>query len=150
MASEIFMRRHLNSLMPVDAYGLDALQKLPSGDKDRSLLKAVITVPRNAKHSRKFHALLGVVFPHQDTYPTRDSFLAAVKMALGYADSVKLDKGRTIIVPNSISFGKMDQAEFDEFYEKALDLIQTRILPNINREDVEREVNEVLAGREAA
>jgi hypothetical protein len=41
-------------------------------------------------------------------------------------------------------------AGFEQFYERALDVITTRILPKINREDVEREVAEILAGRQAA
>lgn len=146
MAKTIFLQKVLGSLRPVDAMGEAELADLP----DKVTVKAVITQPRNGAHHRKFFALLNVIYPHQDQYTTHSSFLAAIKVALGYGETVKLDDGRTVLVPGSISFGKMDQTAFEEFYNRAMVLICERIVPGINRRDVEREVSEIMAGREAA
>ena len=64
MAHEFYARRKLGSIVPIDVHAEEILRDIPSSD----ILKVKVTRPRNHKHSRKFHALLGVIFPHQDTY----------------------------------------------------------------------------------
>jgi hypothetical protein len=146
MSATLFLRKTVGGLKPSNRISQEAYDAIPLNAE----VKAEITRPRHLVHHRKWFALLQVIFPHQTAYPTMDSFLAAIKCALGHGETVKLPDGRTVLVPGSISFAKLDQAEFSSFYDRALDLIVTRILPGIGREDVEREVEEILAGREAA
>ncbi len=144
MAHEFYARRKLGSIVPIDAHAEEILRDIPTSD----ILKVKVTRPRNHKHSRKFHALLGVIFPHQDTYPTRETFRKAVHARLGYADVIHLPNDKFMVEAKSIAFDKMKQDEFEEFYDRAIELITTVILPGINREDVNREVDAILAGRE--
>ena len=132
----------MGALRPIDAAGESALADIPQGE----IVRVTIRRPRNVQHHRKFFALINVIFPHQDLYPTEEMLLAAMKVALGFGDSIKLPDGRTIIVPKSISFAKMDQAAFDKFYDRALALILTKILPGVDRKDLETEVADILAG----
>lgn len=140
--AEAFMRRQMGALRPIDAAGEQALAEIPQGE----LVRVTIKRPRNVNHHRKFFALINAIFPHQDFYPTEETLLAAIKVALGYGESIKLPDGRTIIVPGSISFAKMDQKAFESFYDRALTLILGKILPGVNKADLEREVSDILAG----
>lgn len=142
MAETAFMRRHLGALRPVDAAGEEVLRNV----RPDETVEVTIKRKRNINHHRKFFALLNVVFPHQETYATMETFRAAVTCALGFGDTVKLPDGRAIIIPQSISFAKMDQAAFEQFYDRALTLILTRIVPGVGRADLEREVADILAG----
>jgi hypothetical protein len=146
MAETVFLTRTLGGFRAANAIAVEALERIPAGQE----IKAEITRPRNLRHHRKFFALLQVIFPHQQTYSTMRAFRAALTCAAGHCEVALLPDGRTILVPESISFGKLDQAAFEQFYERALDVVLTRILPGIDRDDVTREVDEVLAGREAA
>ncbi len=146
MSEVLFMRKTLGGLKPTTRASEEAYERLPLNED----VKVEITRPRNLLHHRKWFALLQVIYPHQTLYPTMKTFLAAIKCALGYGETVRLPDGRTVLVPSSISFAKMDQAAFEQFYDRALDLIQTRILPGIDREDVDREVADIIAGRVAA
>jgi hypothetical protein len=140
--TEFIARRQMGALRPIDAAGEEALADIPSGE----LVRVKISRPRNPGHHRKWRALIAAIFPHQDTYPTEDLLIAAMKVALGYGDTVKLPDGRQIIVPRSLSFAKLDQAGFDAFYARALKLILERILPGVGKEELEREVEDILAG----
>lgn len=142
MAIEAFLRRQMGALRPIDAVGEQVLADIPPGE----IVRVTIRRPRNVQHHRKFFALLNAIYPHQDLYPSEETLLAAIKVALGYGESVKLPDGRTIIVPSSISFAKMDQRAFEGFYDRALTLILTKILPGVDRADLEREVTDILAG----
>lgn len=72
---------------------------------------------------------------------------AAIKVALGYGETVKLPDGRAILIPGSISFAAMDQGEFEQFYERAVELILTRILPGVDRPELDAQVMDILDGR---
>ncbi len=144
MGTEIFLRRKGEGLIPMDLMSRNYIEKLDA----QTVIRAVVTKPRNYDHHKKYFALLHAVYEHQDTYPSFNSFRSAVAVALGHSESVKLPDGRTILVPGSIAFGKMDQSEFEEFYEKAVDLVLTRIVPGVNREDLERRVLDILKGRD--
>jgi hypothetical protein len=146
MAETLFMVRGLGGLRPSNAIGVETLERIPTGQE----VKVEITRPRHLIHHRKFFALLQAIYPHQQTYATMRAFRAALTCAAGHCEVAHLPDGRTVLIPESISFSKLDQAGFEQFYERALDVITTRILPKINREDVEREVAEILAGRQAA
>lgn len=140
------MRRTLSGLAPTDAFGQETLEHITYDEQ----VRVEITRPRNLKHHRKFFKLLETVYAHQSLYPTMTSFRGAVEVALGHGETVKLGGGRTIIIPKSISFANMDQAAFEQLYDRAVELITTRILPGLERDDVVREVDDILAGNRAA
>lgn len=143
MSEVIFMQRTLTGLKPTDRLSAEALERVPLG-KD---VRAEITRPRNLKYHRKFFALLKAIFPHQNIYPTMTLFRGAIEIALGFGETFKMPDGRTMMVPHSISFASMDQTEFEALFDRAVELITTRILPGLDRDDLNREVAEILAGR---
>ena len=142
MATEAIFRKTMGALRAMDAAGEEILADIPNGE----LVRALISRPRNPQHHRKWRGLIAAIFKHQSLYPTEDTLIAAMKVALGYGDSIKLPDGRTIIVPRSLSFAKLDQKGFEDFYDRALSLILTKILPGVNKADLEREVSDILAG----
>lgn len=146
MATEIYLRRRMGALYPVSRGDEEAIQRVPEG----KVLKASITQPRNVKHHRKFMALLNAVYPHQSAYATFDSFHAAVKVALGHGETVVLPDKRVMVVPKSISFAQMDQLQFDEFYTAAVELICAKVIPGINKPELEQQVEDILEGRQYA
>lgn len=143
MAETVFMQRSLGSLKPVDETGAEIIGKISAGET----VRCEITRPRNLAHHRKFFALLNVIYPHQTVYGSRAAFRAAIEVALGFGETVKLPDSRIIIIPTSISFANMDQTAFDALFEKAIDLIITRILPGIDRADLNREVDSIILGQ---
>ena len=146
MATEVYLKRRMGALYPTNRGDEEALMSLPEG----VTVKAVITQPRNVKHHRMFMALLNAVYPHQEAYGTFESFHAAIKVALNYGETVVLPDGRVIIVPGSISFAKMDQTTFNQFFDKAVDLILNKVLRGVEKPELMQQVNEILEGRSAA
>lgn len=118
-----------------DAVSDDMLRELPSN----TLLKALITLPRNIGHHRLFFALLSVVAKAQNTYSTTDRLLSVIKVGTGHFETYELD-GKQIIEPQSISFAKMDQAAFRQFFDKAVLVIMSKMLPGVGKADLMREV----------
>ena len=148
MAKDIFFTiSPLGRFSPSDARSAELLEGLPRG----KVMRASVTQPRNVNHHRQFFALLGAIFPHQELYPTTDDLLDGIKLAVGHTKEARnAETGEVMQAPASINFGAMDQDQFEQFYDRAVDLICRKIIPGLNRADLEREVNEILAGKGAA
>lgn len=142
MAIEILLKRQMGALRPIDAMSEEQLLDLPQN----VVLKAKITRPRNVVFHNKFFALLTVLFPHQDYYPTLTKFRKAVQIALGFCEETVLPSGKIMVEADSIAFHKMDDDDFEALMKRFFELAETRILPGINRADIEREWQEIMKG----
>lgn len=144
--SKLYMRKNLGSLHPMDAAGEDALRKLKNGED----VQVEIKRPRNIKHHRKFFALVNLVFENQDHYQSVDHLLVALKVALGHCDTVILKNGGVGYIPKSIAFHKMDQSQFEEFYDRTCDIIAKHFLPGVTSDNLKAEVESLIGIRSAA
>ena len=137
-----------------------ALALMPSDSQTGQMLKrfgrgTVISTsqprrPRNEKHHRKFFALLGLVWEGtnlQDRFPVRENLLDALKHELGYVETFATIKGEILLKPKSIAFESMPQDQFEEFYDAAVEIIVTQLVPGLNRRDLERQVDDLLQGK---
>jgi len=143
MATQILVEKLEDAFHPVDSESRDAMRAIP----DRTIVKVTVSVPRNIKHHRMFFALIHLVFesqPEPRQFPTEGKLLDAIKMATGYVREVRDVHGKTHFVPDSIGFGRMDQIQFRQFFESAMDVINRYILPGINRRDVEQRIADIL------
>lgn len=145
MSTIIILRHALGALRPTEALGEAALAEYAQGEE----VKAEITRPRNLRFHKKYFALLTLLYPHQNIYPTPELFRAAVQCALGWGDAMTMLDGRIIMVARSIAFGKMDETEFGELMKRFFELAVTRILPNVNEADLMREWDEIMVGDRA-
>lgn len=99
------------------------------------------TQTRSLPHMRKFGALLGMVAETHPVYSTRPKALTAIKIAVGHVDWVPHpDTGELLPIPKSISFARMDQAQFDNFYADAVEAVIAHLLPEMTRGMVDRDV----------
>lgn len=136
MALEIYLAKTLGgTLKPVDGQGEDLVNGLGHGE----IVRAVIKKDRNPGHHRKFFGLLQLVFKNQEKYLSLDGLLFAVKLQAGYADEVLLTGSKVALRPRSIAWSKMDQGEFDAFYNAALAAIK-RLLPQFEHVDLDKEL----------
>lgn len=142
MATELFMRRKLGSLWPIDAEGEAALRELPA-DAD---VKVSITRARNVQFHRLFFGMINLVAQSGGIYDSTDHLLLAVKIGVGHVDPIILPDGSMAWHPKSISFAKMDEAQFRAFFDKAVDYIVANILPSVTAEELKAEVETMIYG----
>ena len=142
MPVEVLLVREKSKLAAADPISAEIIANI----KLRETVTASIRRPRNPKHHRKLWALLSVVFENQTAFATVEDLLNAIKLATGLFDTGKTVDGVPYVVPQSISFASMDQNRFEQWYEKALDVIMTKIVPLIDRRDLESRINEILDG----
>ncbi|MCB0446055.1 MAG: DUF1367 family protein [Gelidibacter sp.] len=122
----------------------------PMTDDDRQNLKSIkvgdeikckISRPRNIGHHRKFFAFLNLVVENmpeslEDRFSSTSDLLDELKMQLGYREMRTSLTGKEYYKPKSISFAKMDQSEFEKFYNDSIDLVCTHILPGVEKQEI--------------
>ena len=134
-------RKTIGGLKPADALAEEVFNGLPLNAE----VMAEVTRPRNLGHHKKFFALLKLVYENQETYETMDALLIAFKVALGHYYPVTLKGGQVACIPKSISFAKLDQIAFEAFWDKACNLVVTKFLPGVEREELEAQVMELVS-----
>jgi hypothetical protein len=137
---EILLRRDFGPVLrPCDEVGERALKQITQGNTVTCQVKQ----PRNVLHHRKFFALMSKVFENQEYFTSIEQLVAALKIAIGHVDVVQTRRG-TFTIPKSISFAKMDQAQFSEFYERAVDFVVSDVVPGLGRAELEAEIQEMI------
>lgn len=139
----ITMFKSGHGLLAADQNAVDALNKIPMG----AHLTVKVSVPRNIRQHRLLFALLNTVFEAQiepRMFPTVEKLLDAIKIATGHTREVKDLHGNVHIVPDSIGFGRLDQMAFQQWFDAAIKVILERILPGVNKKDLETQIYTML------
>lgn len=144
MTAAVF-RKTLHGLSPVD----EDAQKILHGIKPGQLVTVEVKRPRNLQHHRLWWKLCSVVAENlPGDYPA-ETVCELIKLRIGHVDIIKTRGGITEI-PKSISFAKMDQTQFREFFDRAVAFICSDLLPGVNRDELTQHVNELLGAGQAA
>lgn len=135
--SVLWLKRVGNGLFP-DAADSDAeLAKIPFG----KTLQAEVKQPRNVRFHRLYWALVHRIASAVGSEPENISDL--LKIETGHCDIVRSKKYGEIRLPKSISFAKMDQAAFSQFFEACLVVVYTNW--GIARSDIMAALGDLLA-----
>lgn len=105
----------------------ELLHKIPMGKE----VKAHITQPRNPRFHRKFFALIRAAWDciteqQRKNLRSAEAFREQLLITSGFSEPLYDITGQKFLErAKSISFAKMDEAEFSEVYSKVLDTILT-------------------------
>ena len=136
----IIMRRSGDRLVPVAEWERERLLEIPEG-RD---LTVKITRTRSARQHRLFWALMQLVVINHPYYVRAEQLVEWLKIRLGYVEEVMFHDGQMLTKVSSISFGTMGQDAFQKFFNMALDIVTTEVLAGTNREDLLRELEQML------
>ena len=117
---EIYLVKQFNGMYK-PAYDSD-LEKSKK-HKVNDIIKFEATKPRNIKFHKKFFSLINMVFQNQEVYTDINNLRKELTKACGFYTEYVNHKGVTVYEAKSISFAKMDNTEFDELYNKFLDVV---------------------------
>lgn len=65
-------------------------------------------------------------------------------MGMGYFTEFLDFEGNTRYAPDSINFATLDQIEFSEWFDAAINVVVTRVLPGCRSETLENEIYHAL------
>jgi hypothetical protein len=140
---EILCRVTDTGLVPMYDSDLEEKKRLRVGETVLCNVKKA----RNYDFHKKFFALVRLTLdnmPEQlaerlGIYDEED-MLAALKLELGLFTTAWYQHTQVVRL-SSISFSNMDETEFQVFYNRCLNIIETRYLRGVTREDLLEEIN---------
>ena len=118
MSTSILCRVVPGGMMTLNQAEADKLDDLVGHE-----VKAIITKPRNIAFLRKYFALLKVGREMSPSDFNPEQFRMYVQAGAGWCEFLAGKDGNLIAVPQSISFGKMDEIEFSRLYSSVLNFI---------------------------
>jgi len=140
----LLFRKHFGSLVPDDATCPEAVEWLQSLKHGEAVTIARPKKMRNSKAHRLWWGLVTLVYQNQERYETLETMVVALKVGLGHCDTVILKTGETAFIPKSISFAKMDNAEFSAFLDKTIKLVIKHFLPGVTDQELRKQVEEII------
>jgi hypothetical protein len=108
-------RRSSNSLVPDMEFDMDALTGISEGER----VRVEIRQWRNSGRNRAYWKMLSEVVSGNGLSLTPEKLHEVLKLENGVVDLVRLPSGMTVAIPGSISFEKMTEQEFVDFFRKA-------------------------------
>lgn len=100
--------------------------------------------PRNGKHHRLGFSMLQWVFDNQDRFDVFEDFLVEMKLRTGhYREHITL-RGVICYVPMSLAFENMDEVEWGEWRQKAINAILKHFMPNMSAPEFEHALAAIL------
>jgi hypothetical protein len=141
VSTKFLAQKRLKGLFPVSSDGEEVVAALGKND----LVWIEVSKPRNVGHHRKFFAMLKIIREATGLWETEDLQLLHLKFSLGHVEYVNLPDGTTVARAKSISFAKMDQTQFEEFYDRALARL-CELAGGIEEDQVREAVLEELGG----
>lgn len=115
---EVWLQKRVNgTLAPMDDMARETVRRLKIG----APILCDVRQPRNGAMHRKFWALITTVWQAAGNWDSPEDLLIELKVRLGIVrDVVIRSTGEIVKIPGSISYAKMDQQQFGQFYERAL------------------------------
>lgn len=112
--------KQLNNTFKV-AYDSDyeKMKRIKVGD----FLECEIRKPRNYRFHKKFFALIQMIYQNQERYNNIDDLREDLTIEAGFYVNRENIRGEVIKKAKSISFSKMDEHEFNDYYSRVLDEI---------------------------
>ena len=143
MPTTLHMANHLGALRPAQEQDYEVWDHMKIAE--REVVKIQISRPRNYRFHCKFFAMLGIILANQVHYQTTDELLNVCKLRIGHVVVVKTPSGEERW-PKSISFAAMDESQFSAFYNRAVDWMLSEVIPGLQRQHLDAEVEAELLG----
>jgi len=139
--SILWVRRVGNQLHPADDDSIAMMSQIPFN----KVLRAEVKATRNGPQHRLFWALAHRIANAVGSDPGAVADL--LKIEAGHVVTIRSKKYGTLHLPKSISWARMDQLQFQDFFERCVQIIYSEW--GIERQDVLDAVADLLEPKAA-
>ena len=138
-----FFTRTVSGLSPADDEARDLLRSIKPG----STVGLELSRPRNIRFHRLYWGLCSAIASAIGAQSENVSDV--IKLRSGHFTVVQT-KTERLRLPKSISFAKMDQAEFRSFFERACVVVCEEFLPHMKPGELTKQIEQMVGMEEAA
>jgi hypothetical protein len=144
MSEGIFAKRG-RAIFPVDPDAEAMLAALPDNKNFLGEFRAV----RNERQHRLWWALMQKLADNNGIFESKEHASKQIKLATGhFTRSLNIWTGKLEEEPLSIAYGSLAQKEFNEIFQRALDVICREFLPGVTSDELRDEIERMIDGDE--
>ena len=149
----LLLKSPAGSLVPMGEEESEALKRIKSG----SVVRCNISEMRNGKFFRKYWALLKMAFEQASermqprehkgvpVLPCFEEFRHDLIILAGYYDVTYKYDGTLRLKAKSLKWSEMNEETFGHLYSATIDVILQKVLPGMDKKDLERAVEMTLS-----
>jgi len=141
----IWLKKIGNSLVPTDDKG----RKLFGLIKENVMVMTNVRTPRNPDQHRFIWHLARIVHENSERFESAEHVLEQIKIGTGYSVRTLLSVPGVGDVwqvrGKSIAYESMNQSDFADWLDMALDYIVVVIIPGLSRDDLREQVQSLMA-----
>jgi hypothetical protein len=119
----------------------DAARESMHGVALHTVVQVDVTRPRNIKFHRLYWALCSAIA--SSIGASRDNISDVLKLRTGHFTVVQT-KTERVRLPRSISFAKMNEAEFRQFFDQCCRVVCEELLPHLAPTKLRREIEDMV------
>jgi hypothetical protein len=138
--ARLLLKRTLNGFVPADEASAEAARRFEIGQT----YKGDVVKPRNLKTHRRYWALVDLIYQNSDQFKSKDQVHQYLKIRAGHSTTIiSKSTGELFHVADSISFDTLDDIQFYEVYKRMLDVVVQDILPGVQVDAVQYEIEKL-------
>lgn len=138
--AEVYLRRTLSGFVPDD----EASAAIVKGYRLNEVYRANVVKPRSLKNHRRWWALCSLIYQNSDQYKSAEQVHDHLKILAGHCTQiVSKTTGEVYLVADSIAFGRLDEAQFQDVFGRAIKAVAEHILPGIQIDEVSLEIERI-------
>jgi hypothetical protein len=127
---------------PQSEYDHNLVAHLKVGTRVRLDVTEFRSLPRNSY----YWVILQVVVDNSECFATKESLHKTLLLACGVVEPIVDLDGEITMAPASTAFDKMPEGEFKAYFDKAMGLISTKIIPGMDLQELLKEADRHSAG----
>jgi hypothetical protein len=134
------------ALVPYASYDKEMMEELPNGVP----VRLQFAQPRSLPRHRLYRVVLRQVVKNSDLFATEDALHKTLLVGCGVVEPVITVDNDIIMIPSSTAFDAMEEDEFKKYFDQAMQIICTKIIPGLDIDDLLDEAKRESNWREAA
>jgi hypothetical protein len=131
---KLLVKKYAMAFYPFGDEAIESFEKIKQGE----CFEVEIKKTRSPQQHRLLFSLLKLAVDHNEGLTT-DTILGFVKIKTGHATPV-YSEGVSYLIPKSIAFCNFEQHEFQEFFNKACEVVAEHFFDGMNTQDLIDEV----------
>lgn len=113
---------------PFARYDEELCAELPKNTN----LRAAFSRPRNIPRHRLYRVVLRLVVHNTDKFATEEALHKTLLVGCGVVEPVITVQGEILMIPSSTAFEAMPEDEFKSYFDDAMRIIETHVIPGVD------------------
>jgi hypothetical protein len=138
---ELHLKKTLAGFALADDMSVENAKRFKVGE----VYKADVVKPRSRKTLGRWWVLCQMILDNTEEFRSKEQISDYLKIRAGHSTSiVSKSTGEIFHIANSISFDEMEEAQFQELWQRVCDVVVADILPGITQHEIEYEIGRIV------